>query len=61
MVLGPGYWKNHTAATTVLLPQTLGVFTLSDFTTAKVIFDGMNRSNSSRSSHNAVGCLTVSS
>jgi len=56
-VRSPGYWKNHQAATTALLPQTLGSFTVSDSATAKAIFDAMNCSNSSTSTQNAVGCL----
>jgi hypothetical protein len=46
----PGYWKNHEAATTALLPQTLGTFTVSTFTQAKAIFDAMKCSD-------AVNCL----
>jgi hypothetical protein len=53
----PGYWKNHQATTTASLPQTLGGFTVSDFATAKAIFDAMNCSKSSTSTQNAVGCL----
>jgi uncharacterized repeat protein (TIGR01451 family) len=55
--LTPGYWKNHEAATTALLPQTLGSFTVSDFATATAVFDAMNCSNSGKSTQNAVGCL----
>lgn len=55
--LTPGFWKNHEAATTALLPQTLGGFSVVDFATATAVFAGMNCSNSSRSTQNAVGCL----
>jgi len=46
----PGYWKNHEAATTALLPQTLGGYTVSTFAQATAIFDAMNCSD-------AVNCL----
>jgi hypothetical protein len=39
--LTPGYWKTHEAATTALLPQTLGGFTVSTFAEAQAIFDAM--------------------
>lgn len=39
--LTPGYWKNHAAATTALLPVKLGNFTVSTFTEAQAIFDAM--------------------
>jgi hypothetical protein len=55
--LTPGFWKNHEAATTALLPQTLGTFTVGDFATATAVFAAMNCSNSSKSTQNAVGCL----
>jgi hypothetical protein len=55
--LGPGYWNNHMAATTALLPQALGGFTVGDFATARAVFAAMNCSNSSTSTQNAVGCL----
>ena len=54
---GPGYWKNHEAATTPLLPRSLGGFTVSDFATARAIFQAMNCANSTNSTQNAVGCL----
>jgi hypothetical protein len=53
----PGYWNNHEAATTALLPQTLGSFSVGDFATATAVFASMNCSNSSNSTQNAVGCL----
>jgi hypothetical protein len=46
----PGYWKNHEAATTALLPQSLGGYTVSTFDQATAIFDAMNCSD-------AVNCL----
>ena len=52
---GPGYWKNHEAATTALLPQGLGNFSVTTWPTAKAVLQAMNCSNSS--SQNAVGCL----
>jgi len=41
----PGYWKNHEAATTALLPQTLGGYTVSTFAQAQAIFDAMKCSD----------------
>jgi hypothetical protein len=46
----PGYWKNHEAATTALLPQMLGGYTVSTFAQAVAVFDAMNCSD-------AVNCL----
>src|SRR5580704_2302361 len=37
----PGYWKNHAAATTALLPQTLGGYTVSTFADAQAVFNAM--------------------
>ncbi len=37
----PGYWKNHSKATTPLLPIMLGNFTVSDFDTASEIMSEM--------------------
>jgi hypothetical protein len=53
--LTPGYWKNHEAATTALLPQSLGGYTVDTFAKAQAVFDAMNCGNSS--SQNAFGCL----
>lgn len=50
---GPGYWKNHPAPT--LLPQTLGGFSVSSWSTVKEILVSMKCSNSS--TQNAIGCL----
>jgi hypothetical protein len=41
----PGYWKNHKAATTALLPQTLGTYVVSTFAEAKAVFVAMKCSN----------------
>jgi hypothetical protein len=46
----PGYWKNHEAATTALLPQSLGGYTVSTFADAVAVFDAMKCSD-------AVNCL----
>lgn len=46
----PGYWKNHESATTALLPQSLGGYTVSTFAQAKAVFDAMKCSD-------AVNCL----
>jgi hypothetical protein len=46
----PGYWKNHETATTALLPQSLGGYTVSTFAQAQAVFDAMKCSD-------AVNCL----
>jgi len=46
----PGFWKNHEAATTALLPQMLGGYTVSTFAQAVAVFDAMKCSD-------AVNCL----
>ncbi len=46
----PGYWKNHMAATTALLPQSLGGYTVSTFAQAKAVFNAMKCSD-------AINCL----
>jgi hypothetical protein len=46
----PGYWKNHKAATTALLPQTLGGYTVSTFDQAVAVFKAMKCSD-------AINCL----
>lgn len=48
--LTPGYWKNHEAATTALLPQSLGNDSVSTFDQARAILVAMKCSN-------AVNCL----
>ena len=39
--LTPGYWKTHESATTPLLPQPLGGYTVTTFAQAKAVFDAM--------------------
>jgi hypothetical protein len=46
----PGFWKNHETATTALLPQSLGGYTVSTFAQASAVFDAMECSD-------AVNCL----
>ena len=46
----PGYWKNHEAATTALLPQMLGGYSVSTFAEAKAVFNAMKCSD-------AINCL----
>jgi hypothetical protein len=53
--LTPGYWKNHQAQTTALLPQYLGTYGVTSWTKTSAVFSAMNCSNSS--SQNAIGCL----
>jgi hypothetical protein len=53
--LTPGFWKNHEAATSALLPQSLGGFAVTTFSDAHAVFVAMNCGNSS--SQNAFGCL----
>ena len=48
--LTPGFWKNHQAATTALLPQPLGKYTVSTFSQATAVFAAMKCSD-------AVNCL----
>jgi uncharacterized repeat protein (TIGR01451 family) len=63
--LTPGYWKNHQAQTTALLPQTLGNYTVATFAQAQAVFNAMNCSSGSRpprpsgttSGGGAVNCL----
>jgi hypothetical protein len=43
--LTPGFWKNHQAATTALLPQTLGNYNVNTFAKASAIFDAMKCSS----------------
>jgi len=45
-----GFWKNHEAATTALLPQMLGGYTVSTFAQAVAVFEAMKCSD-------AVNCL----
>lgn len=46
----PGYWKNHEAATTALLPQSLGNYQVTTFDQSTAVFDAMKCSD-------AVNCL----
>ena len=39
--LTPGFWKNHEAATTALLPVSLGNYVVNTFAKARAIFDAM--------------------
>jgi hypothetical protein len=55
VALTPGYWKNHQRHAELLLPLNLGNFTVSSFSTARAIFNGMNCS--STKDQDAVGCL----
>ncbi len=43
--LTPGYWKNHRAATTANLPQSLGGYQVTTFDDAKTILSGMGCGN----------------
>jgi hypothetical protein len=43
--LTPGFWKNHEAATTALLPLTLGNYVVNTFAKARAIFDAMKCSS----------------
>jgi hypothetical protein len=55
VALTPGYWKNHQRHAELLLPLTLGSFTVTDFKTVTSVFNGMNCA--SDSPQTAVGCL----
>ena len=57
--LSAGFWKNHQGQTTALLPQSLGGYSVITFAQASAVFAGMNCSNSSTSTQNAVGCLAA--
>lgn len=39
--LSPGYWKNHDAATTALLPQVLGNYKVTTFSGARDVLNGL--------------------
>jgi hypothetical protein len=51
----PGYWKNHQAQTTALLPIDLGGYTVDTFAKATAVFNNMNCG--SAQPNVAVGCL----
>jgi hypothetical protein len=53
--LTPGYWKNHSAQTTALLPVLLGSFVVGNLQTANAVFNAMNCGNSKDA--NAFACL----
>ena len=57
--LGPrrtaGYWKTHEAATTPMLPQTLGTYAVTTFAQALAVFNAMTCGSTQPGS--AVGCL----
>ena len=57
--LSAGFWKNHQSQTTALLPQSLGGYSVTTFAQASAVFAGMNCSNRSTSTQNAVGCLAA--
>lgn len=50
-----GYWKTHEAATTPMLPVTLGAYSVSTFAQAFAVFEATNCGSSQPS--NAVDCL----
>jgi len=43
--LTPGFWKNHQAATTALLPVSLGNYVVNTFAKARAVFDAMKCSS----------------
>jgi hypothetical protein len=51
----PGYWKNHEARTTSLLPISLGNFPVGTFSGALAVFNNMNCGSSHP--NDATGCL----
>jgi hypothetical protein len=54
--LTPGYWKNHRAQTTALLPGIkLGNYPVDTFNKATAVFDNMNCASST--DNGAIGCL----
>lgn len=55
--LTQGYWKNHEAHTTALLPQQLGNYVVATFAQATAVFDASNCSSSK--SNDAIGCLAA--
>jgi hypothetical protein len=54
-----GYWRNHQKHLELLLPVTLGSFAVTDFSTAKAVFDAANCSSKTirKTSQGTVGCL----
>jgi hypothetical protein len=55
--LTPGYWKNHQAQTTALLPYTLGNYSVGDFAAVTAVFNAMNCGIANNQSQSAVACL----
>jgi len=53
--LTPGYWKNHKAQATALLPITLGNYSVNTFAKATAVFNKMNCSSTKPT--DAIGCL----
>jgi hypothetical protein len=53
--LTPGYWKNHQAQLTALLPVSLGNYVVDTFKKATAVFNAMNCS--STKPNDAIGCL----
>jgi hypothetical protein len=53
----PGYWKTHEAATTALLPQTLGSYAVTTFADALAVFNAMNCSSSKAG--DLISCLAA--
>jgi hypothetical protein len=53
--LTPGYWKNHKAQATALLPITLGNYSVNTFSKVTAVFNKMNCS--STKPNDAIGCL----
>jgi len=56
-VFTPGFWKNHQTQTTVLLPRSLGGYTVDTSAKAAAVFDVMNCGNNSKQTNGAAGCL----
>lgn len=54
---GFGYWKTHETQTVSLLPQMLGTYAVTGWSTATAVFKANNCSN--RTAQNAVGCLAA--
>jgi hypothetical protein len=52
-----GYWKTHEAATTALLPQTIGNYTVTTFADALAVFNAANCSSSKAG--DLIGCLAA--
>jgi hypothetical protein len=55
--LSQGYWKNHQAQTSSLLPIKLGSYAVSTSSQARAVFDASNCGKSTQ--QNAVGCLAA--